>query len=78
MEIGFPVVIECKLLHTDEIGLHTQFIGRIMDIKAEESVLDGHGMPDIAKVEPIISDTGQAAYFGIGTRIGKAFSIGQH
>ena len=73
----FPVVIECKVLHTLEIGLHTQFIGEIMDIKAEESVLDEQGMADILKVKPLIFDTGQGAYYGIGEHIGKAFSIGK-
>ncbi len=73
----FPLVIECRLLQTVEIGLHTQFIGEIVDIKAEESVLDGHGAADIAKVKPLIFDTGGGAYYGIGERIGKAFSIGK-
>ncbi len=73
----FPVVIECRLLHTLEIGLHTQFIGEIADIKAEESVLGDQGMADILKVRPLIFDAGQGAYYGIGERIGKAFSIGK-
>ena len=73
----FPVVIECKLLHIVEIGQHTQFVGEIMDIKAEESVLGEKGTPDIVKVSPFVFDTGQRAYFGIGSEIGKAFSIGK-
>jgi flavin reductase (DIM6/NTAB) family NADH-FMN oxidoreductase RutF len=73
----FPVVIECRVLHTLEIGLHTQFIGEIADIKVEESVLGEQGMVDILKVKPLIFDTGQSAYYGIGERIGKAFSIGK-
>ena len=73
----FPVIIECKLLQTIEIGLHTQFIGEIADIKADESVVDGQGMPDMAKVKPLVFDTGQGAYYAVGERIGKAFSIGK-
>jgi flavin reductase (DIM6/NTAB) family NADH-FMN oxidoreductase RutF len=73
----FPIVIECRLLHTVEVGLHTQFIGEIMDVKAEESVLGEKGMPDIMKVKPFVFDTGQRAYHSIGELIGKAFSIGK-
>ena len=73
----FPIVIECRVRHTLEIGLHTQFIGEIMDIKVEESVLGDHGMADILKVKPLIFDPGDGAYYGIGERIGKAFSIGK-
>jgi len=73
----FPLVIECRVLHTLEIGLHTQFIGEIVDIKAEESTLGEQGMVDILKVKPLVFDAGQGAYYGIGERIGKAFSIGK-
>ncbi len=73
----FPVVIECKVLHIVEIGLHTQFIGEIVDIKAEESVLDDQGMADILKVRPLIFNPGQGAYYSVGELIGKAFSIGK-
>jgi flavin reductase (DIM6/NTAB) family NADH-FMN oxidoreductase RutF len=73
----FPLVIECRVIHTLEIGLHTQFIGEIMDIKAEESVLGEHGLTDIVKVKPLIFDPGQGSYYSIGERIGKAFSIGK-
>ena len=35
----FPLVLECRLLRAVEIGLHTQFIGEILDVKADESVI---------------------------------------
>ena len=33
----FPVVLECRLLHTLELGIHTQFIGEILDVKADRA-----------------------------------------
>ncbi|WP_094228600.1 flavin reductase family protein [Methanolobus psychrotolerans] len=71
----FPIIIECKLVHSFELGLHTQFIGEIVDIKTEESVLDENGNPDIKKIKPIIYSP-QRSYFGIGGFLGKAFSVG--
>jgi len=73
----FPFVIECKLLHTLEIGLHTLFVGEIIDIKAEVSVIDDNGNPDIEKVRPVIYGTGNRSYYSIGCNLGKAFSIGK-
>lgn len=73
----FPVVIECKLLRAIEIGLHTQFVGEIMDIKADEAVLNAEGMLDIRKLNPLIYNPGQSSYFTIGEFAGKAFSIGK-
>jgi len=50
----FPFALECKLLHTIEIGLHTQFIGEVLDIKAEEDVLGEGGVIDIERVRPFL------------------------
>jgi flavin reductase (DIM6/NTAB) family NADH-FMN oxidoreductase RutF len=36
----FPFALECKLVQQIEIGLHTQFIGEILDIEAVEELLD--------------------------------------
>src|SRR5512135_2467273 len=72
-----PVVIECRLLHIFEIGLHTQFIGEVVDVKAEDSILGEKGMPDILKMKPLIFDPGTTGYYGIGGFVGKAFSIGK-
>jgi len=73
----FPLVLECKLIHTIEIGLHTQFIGEILDVKADESVLGEKGFPDIAKVRPIIFGPEIRTYHGLGPYLGQAFAIGK-
>jgi flavin reductase (DIM6/NTAB) family NADH-FMN oxidoreductase RutF len=73
----FLLVLECTLLHTIEIGLHTQFIGEIKDVKADASVLDESGIPDIAKIKPILYAPEIRTYHGVGEFIGKAFSIGK-
>jgi flavin reductase (DIM6/NTAB) family NADH-FMN oxidoreductase RutF len=73
----FPLVLECKLIHTLEIGLHTQFIGEILDVKADESVLGDKGFPDIEKVRPIIFGPEIRTYHGIGKYLGQAFAIGK-
>ncbi len=73
----FPFILECKLLKSIEIGLHTQFIGEIMDIKADPGILGEDGKPDIKKINPIIFDSGTRNYWSVGEHLGKAFSIGK-
>lgn len=73
----FPFVLECKLLHTFEIGLHTQFVGEIMGIKAEEAVLGENGLPDIEKVKPLLYAPEYRTYYGVGGFLGKAYSVGK-
>ena len=72
----FPLVLECKLFHTIEIGLHTQFIGEILDAKADDSVLV-KGVPDMKKVNPILLVPETWLYYGVGNYLGKAFSLGK-
>ncbi len=73
----FPLVLECKLIHTLEIGLHTLFVGEILDVKAEESVLGEKGLPDIEKVKPMVFGPEIRTYHGVGAYLGKPFSIGK-
>lgn len=73
----FPVVLECSLLQTVEIGLHTQFIGEILNIKAEEEVLSDNGILDIEKVKSFLFDPAKRGYYGFGAFLGRAFSIGK-
>lgn len=72
-----PLVLECRLLHTLEIGLHTQFVGEIIDVKGESDVLSNDGLPDIMKIKPLIFDTAHREYHGVGPFLGQAFSVGK-
>lgn len=67
----FPLVIECKLARTVELGLHTMFIGEIVDVKAAESVLGANGAPDVAKLKPFIFAPGNSGFFGLGAPLGS-------
>lgn len=73
----FPVVVECKVTHTIEIGLHTQFIGEILDVKVDETVLEEKGLPDIEKIKPFLFSPEIRTYHKVGDYLGQAFSIGR-
>lgn len=73
----FPFTLECTLLHTIEVGSHTQFIGEVMDIKAGTSMLDRNGDLTIENVKPVLFAPGARTYYGIGQYLGKAFSLGR-
>ena len=73
----FALVIECALLQTHELGLHTQFVGEIKDVKIDESCLDGDGHIDVGKLDPVALALEAGGYFALGALIGPAFSIGK-
>jgi flavin reductase (DIM6/NTAB) family NADH-FMN oxidoreductase RutF len=75
--VEFPLVVECRLLHAIEIGLHTQFVGEILDVKADDSVCDENGYVDIEKVRPILFEPEINTYHGVGKLLGRAFSVGK-
>ena len=73
----FPVILECRLFHVIELGLHTQFVGEVLDAKVEETVMGAGASVDIKKVKPLIFVPDTQDYYGIGNFIGKVFSLGQ-
>lgn len=73
----FPLILECKVLHTNEIGLHTHFVGEILDVKADEAVLGKEELPDVEKVRPILYCPDARTYRGAGRYLGQAFAIGR-
>jgi flavin reductase (DIM6/NTAB) family NADH-FMN oxidoreductase RutF len=72
-----PLILECKLIHTVELGLHTQFIGEILDVKADFEVMGEQGLPEIDKVRPLVFGPEIRTYHGIGAYLGRAFAVGK-
>ncbi len=69
-----PMTVECKLLKFNEDGI---CIGEIVNVSADESILDENGKVDVKKLDPIIYDSVTHAYWGFGERVGQAFSDGK-
>ena len=80
----FPVILECKLKETVNLGSHTLFIGEVLDLKVDEEVLiditskSGKKLIRInpEKFLPIIFDMSTRNYYKIGEKIGDGFSDG--
>ena len=73
----FPFVLECKVVHVAELGLHTLFAGEILDVKVEEGCLDANGRPTAESVRPVWWGPSENQYYGLGGKLGKGFSIGK-
>jgi flavin reductase (DIM6/NTAB) family NADH-FMN oxidoreductase RutF len=58
-------------------GLHTQFVGEILDVKAEGDILDARGAVDVEKLKPFFFAPESNGYYGTGRRLGDAFSMGK-
>jgi len=73
----FPVSLECKIVHVADLGLHTMFVGEVIDAKVDINLLDNDRQPMIEQVLPLVFATNSRNYYTVGEEIGKAFSIGR-
>jgi len=72
-----PVNLECKVVHTLNLGSHALIIGKIEQTYITETCLTG-GKPDVAKIKPFIYSEGLAhQYHAFGEIIAKAYRIGR-
>ena len=69
-----PMTLECKLIKFNEDGI---CVGEIVNVSADESIIDGNGMIDAKKMDPIIYDCVTHAYWNLGEKVGQAFSDGK-
>ncbi len=68
-----PLTLECRLLKFNEDG---NVIGEIVNVSADERILDADGNVDYKKLDAIVFDPTSASYIRLGDQVGKAFSDG--
>ncbi|MBQ9108785.1 MAG: flavin reductase family protein [Oscillospiraceae bacterium] len=68
------VALECRLISYDEESC--RLVGEIVNVCADQSVLDNQGNVDPAKVRPIAFDPFNNTYLVLGEVVGQAFADG--
>lgn len=69
-----PMALECKLISYDPETC--RLLGQIVNVCAEESVLDENGKVDPTKLQPITYDPMHHQYLALGQKVGNAFKDG--
>ena len=64
-----PVNIECKVTQTLSLGSHDLFLGQVVNVQANEDILDAHGAIDLSKANPLVY--GSHHYWGLGQMLGR-------
>lgn len=73
-----PLAMECELLRIDQGAPdEMHYIGKIVNVVADEKILDERGNVDITKLNPITYDCSNHNYYTLGKAVGKAFSDGK-
>ena len=69
-----PMALECTLVSYDPKAC--RLVGEIVNVSADERILDENGKIDPAKLEPITFDPVNNAYLKLGEKVGNAFKDG--
>ncbi len=68
-----PINLECRVVHTLNLGSHNLVIGEVVQCHASEDCLSD-GKPDPARIKPLIY--GDSQYWALGKALGPAFKMG--
>lgn len=69
-----PMTLECNLVSYDEYTGH--LVGEIVNVSADECILNEKGKIDPAKLQPISFDPVHNDYLVVGEKVGNAFRDG--
>ena len=69
-----PMALECRMKSYDEESC--RMVGEIINVSADERILDEAGKIDVKKLNPITFDPVNNTYITLGEQVGKAFCDG--
>ncbi len=73
----FPVTMECELAEIVETDNLHAVVGKIVNVSADELVLDEKGKVDPKKLDALIFDQFGSGYYVSGEHVGKAWNAGK-
>lgn len=74
----YKLTLECKVVTFDENeNGGARVVGEIVNMSADESILDEEGNIDLGKLQPIIFDSSNNTYRVVGEKVGQAWGSGK-
>ena len=74
----YKLTLECKVVTFDEDeNGGARVIGEIVNMSADESILDEAGNIDLGKLQPVIFDSSNNTYRVVGEKVGQAWGSGK-
>ena len=71
-----PLNMECRLVQALDFPRHDIFIGEVVETYCDEAVLT-EGLPDPAKIRPLLFSMHDKGYYGLGPRLARAWKAGR-
>lgn len=72
----FPITMECKVVELQNTRYGFRVLGEIVNVLADETVLDASGKVDPTKLGAFVFDQFQLGYYAVGEKVGQAWNTG--
>ena len=72
----YPLTLECEVVEMQEQPYGLRVLGRIVNVLADEKVLDEKGKVDAAKLNAFAFDQMRNGYYAMGEKAGQAWNAG--
>ena len=72
----YPLTLECEVVEMQDQPYGLRVLGRILNVMADEKVLDEAGKIDAGKLQAFAFDQMRNGYYAVGDRIGQAWHSG--
>ncbi|WP_294581817.1 flavin reductase family protein [uncultured Thomasclavelia sp.] len=73
----YPLTLECKVVECQNTVYGFRVLGEIVNVLADEKVLDEKGKVDPTKLNAFVFDQFQNGYYAIGEKVGQAWDNGK-
>lgn len=73
----YPLTMECNVVELQQTAYGFRVLGEIVNVLAEETVLDERGKVDPTKLNAFVFDQFQNGYYAIGEKVGQAWNSGK-
>ena len=71
-----PICLECRVEEINQYNATLRIVAEIVNVSADESILDGNGNINPARLKAISYDPANKTYLKVGGKAGNAFSDG--
>lgn len=72
----YPLTLECEVVEMQDQPYGLRVLGRILNVMADEMVLDEAGKIDAGKLQAFAFDQMRNGYYAVGDKIGQAWHSG--
>lgn len=72
----YPLTLECEVVEFQQQPYGLRVLGKIVNVLADEKVLDDKGKIDAAKLNAFAFDQMRHGYYALGEKVGQAWNAG--